>query len=109
MSDTTTMPGTHYPAVAELAVFDSSGPRPQFLVDSEKLKVIVVGLESGQQIPAHPETLAVYQFLSGEGTMIVNGVDYAVSAGATIVAPPGAARGMRASSRLIFLAVKSAS
>ena len=107
MSETTTMPAIYYPAVGELAVFDSDGPRPQFLVDSEKLKVLVAGLEPGQQIPAHPEALAVYHFLAGEGVMTVNDEEFAVTAGSMVITPPGATRGLRAASRLIFLAAKS--
>ncbi len=108
MPETLTMPAIYFPTTQAQAVFDSAGPRPQFLVDSEKLKVLVVGLEPGQQLPPHPEALAVYHFLAGAGTMTVNGVDYPVESGATVVAPPGATRGLRAGSRLIFVAVKCA-
>lgn len=107
MSETTQMPAIYFPSTAEQIVFDSDGPRPQLLVDCEKLKVIVAGLEPGQQLLPHAETLAVYHFLSGEGVMTVNGADYPVHAGATVIAPPGATRGMRATSRLTFLAAKS--
>lgn len=107
MSQNTTIPALFYPAVQKLAIFDGSGPRPQFLVDSQKLKVIIAGLEPGQQIPPHPETLAVYHFLTGDGVMVVNDEEFAVTAGSTVVTPPGAVRGMRATSRLTFLAAKS--
>jgi quercetin dioxygenase-like cupin family protein len=107
MSQTATIPALFYSAVQEVAVFDDDGPRPQFLVDSQKLKVIIAGLEPGQQIPPHPETLAVYHFLAGDGVMIVNDEEFVVTAGSTVVTPPGAARGMRATSRLTFLAAKS--
>lgn len=107
MNQIATIPALFYPVVQELAVFDSDGPRPQFLVDSQKLKVIIAGLEPGQQIPLHPETLAVYHFLAGDGVMIVNNEKFAVAAGSTVVTPPGAARGMRATSRLTFLAAKT--
>jgi quercetin dioxygenase-like cupin family protein len=69
--------------------------------------VIVAGLEPGQQIPAHAETLAVYHFLAGEGVMTVDDEELAVTAGSTVITPAGATRGMRAASRLIFLATKS--
>ena len=107
MTQTTTMPTICYPAVAELAVFDGDGLRPQFLLDTEKLKVIVAGLEPGQQIPAHAETLAVYHFLAGEGIMTVDDEELAVTAGSTVITPAGARRGMRATSRLTFLAAKT--
>lgn len=107
MSQTTTMPPLFFPNVAGQAVFDAAGPRPQFLVDSARLTVVVAGLEPGQQIPSHPEALAVYHFLAGEGVMTVDDAAFAVTAGATVIAPPGAARGLRAGSRLIFLAAKA--
>lgn len=107
MSQTTTMPPLFFSDVAGQVVFDGAGPRPQFLVDSAKLTVVVAGLEPGQQIPPHPEALAMYHFLAGEGTMTVNGEAFAVTAGSTVIAPPGSARGVRAGSRLIFLAAKA--
>lgn len=109
MSPTTTMPPLFFPDVAGQALFDGAGPRPQFLVDSDKLTVVVAGLEPGQQIPPHPEAMAVYHFLAGEGVMTINDEAFAVSAGATVIAPPGSARGLRAGSRLIFLAAKAGS
>jgi quercetin dioxygenase-like cupin family protein len=39
--------------------------------------------------------------------MTVEGQAFAVTAGATVIAPPGSARGLRAGSRLIFLAAKA--
>lgn len=107
MAASTTAPPLHFPTAIELAVFDQAGPRPQFLIDSEKLKVVVVGLEPGQEIPVHPETLAVYAILAGSGVMTVDDQAFAVTAGAVVIAPPGAARGLRADDRLIFLAAKS--
>ena len=55
MPQTTTMPTLFFPAVADQAVFDGAGPRPQFLVDSEKLTVVVAGLEPGQQFRPIPK------------------------------------------------------
>ncbi|MBK8050687.1 MAG: cupin domain-containing protein [Anaerolineales bacterium] len=107
MPEITQLPAVYYAAPEVLAVFDATGPRPQFLVDSEKLKVLVVGLKPGQQLPPHPEALAVYHFLSGCGLMTVNSEPFAVSAGAVVIAPPGASRGVVAESQLTFLAVKS--
>ncbi len=107
MPPTTTMPPLFFPDTAGQALFDAAGPRPQFLVDSAKLAVVVAGLEPGQQIPPHPEAMAVYHFLAGEGVMTVEGQPFAVTAGATVIAPPGSARGLHAESRLIFLAAKS--
>ena len=89
-------------------VFGADGPQPQHLLDSERGKVVLAGLEAGQQIPPHPESMAVYQFLEGEGTMLVEGKRYAVTAGATVIVPDGANRGIQAETCMIFLGVKFA-
>ncbi len=107
MPDTAQLPVVYYPAPEEQVVFDDAGPRPQMFVDSEKFKVLVVGLEPGQRIPSHPEALAVYHFMTGKGVMTVDESTFPVAAGAVIIAPPGASRGISAESRLTFLAVKS--
>ena len=62
---------------------------------------------SGQRIPAHPEALAVYYFLEGDGVMTVNDETIPVAAGAAVIAPAGATRGMEAASQLVFLAAKA--
>lgn len=88
------------------AVFASDGPKPQFLIDTPEFKSLVVGLEAGQQIPPHPAEAAMYHFLEGSGSMIVDAETFAVNPGVTIIAPAGASRGISAKTRLIFLAAK---
>jgi len=34
------------------AVFSPDGPKPQFLIDTPNFKALVVGLETGGQVPA---------------------------------------------------------
>jgi len=82
------------------------GPQPNFLVKENGFRVILGGLEAGQQIPEHPEYRAVYHFLEGTGVMIVDGERYPVAAGTTLVVPKGAVRGVDAETRLAFLAVR---
>lgn len=106
MSATAATPAVYFPDVTAQVVFDAARPRPQFVFDSLHLKALVAALEPGQQIPAHPEALAVYYFVAGEGEMEVDGRIYAVAPGALVVTPDGARRGLRAASRLVFLAVK---
>lgn len=78
------------------------------LLEDDKIKVILAGLEPGQKIPVHPEAQAVYHFLEGTGWMTVDGERIAVSSGATVFTPAGAARGMEAETRLAFLAMRVA-
>ena len=40
---------------------------PIFLIDTPNFKALVVGLETGGQIPAHPGEAAMYHFLEGAG------------------------------------------
>ncbi len=88
------------------AVFAADGPRPQFLIDSPKFKVLVVGLEAGGQIPVHPGETAMYHFLEGEGLMTVDEEVFAIKPGVTVVVPGGAKRGINAKTRVIFLGSK---
>lgn len=97
----------YYPAVEEHALFDGGSPRPQILVDSDAMKVLIVGLEAGQRIPAHPEGLAIYYFLTGEGAMTVDDEIFTVAPGVAVITPAGSARGVSATSRLVFLAAKA--
>jgi quercetin dioxygenase-like cupin family protein len=93
-----------YPNWREKVVFGADGPQPAILMESEKLKVIITGLEVGQEIPPHPEALAVYHFLEGSGWMTVDDERYPIRCGATVVTPEGAKRGVEAETRLVFLA-----
>jgi mannose-6-phosphate isomerase-like protein (cupin superfamily) len=99
-------PTNFSPDWRELVTYAAPRPQPAFLRDEEGLRVLVAGLEPGGQIPAHPERLAVYHFLEGTGSMMVGDAQFDVAAGATVVAPRGARRGVEAKTRLAFLAVR---
>lgn len=90
------------------AVYSEEGPQPQILFENEQAKVIVGALQAGQQIPVHPEALAVYHFLEGSGWMTIDEERTAVAPGSTIVTPQGSRRGMEAGTPLSFLAVRIA-
>jgi quercetin dioxygenase-like cupin family protein len=92
----------------EKIVYAAAGPQPQTLMENDQMKVIVAGLEAGQQIPPHAATTAVYHFLEGAGWMTVDGEQLAVGPGATVVMPAGAVRGIQATTRLAFLATRVA-
>jgi quercetin dioxygenase-like cupin family protein len=92
----------------EAVVYGEEGPQPQVLVDRGGFRVVLAGLRPGQRIPPHPEGLAVYHFLKGKGWMIVDGERNAVSAGATVIVPQGASRGMEADTELAFIASRVA-
>ena len=80
----------------------------QILAETDILKVILGGLEAGQQIPLHPEGLALYYFLEGTGWMNVEDERFAVQPGTIVITPAGAKRGVDAETRLAFLATRVA-
>ncbi|MCU0504032.1 MAG: hypothetical protein MUC51_20130 [Anaerolineae bacterium] len=72
----------YFPDWRDKVIFSAGGPQPQVLHEDDKVKVVVVGLEPGSQIPAHP------------------------GAGSTVVIPAGAIRGVAVHTRLAFIAVR---
>lgn len=86
--------------------YGETGPQPQFLFDSQRLKVVLAGLAPGQRIPVHAESLAMYHFLAGAGAMTVGDDQFSVCAGSTVIVLDGAARGLQADTHLTFLAAK---
>jgi quercetin dioxygenase-like cupin family protein len=98
----------YFPDTKAEAVFAPDGPKPKFLIDQPLFKVLVVGLEAGQQIPLHPGETAIYHFLEGSGLMTVGDETFAVHPGVTIFTPAGTQRGINARTRVIFLGSKGA-
>lgn len=87
----------------ETVRYNGNGPGVTLLHESGDLKVVLVGLEPGQALPPHPGPAASFHFLDGEGVMLVGTDEVRVSAGATVVVPPGHTRSVRATTRLVFL------
>ena len=81
----------------------ADGPNPQTLYEKGKIKLVVVGLKSGQSIPPHEESLGIYNFLEGKGVMTVDDVVYNDRQGSTIVVPKGSVRGISAETDLSFI------
>ena len=96
----------YYPKPLEKVVFSPEGPQPQVLFEEGQVKIIVAGLEAGQEIPVHPEGLGSFHFLEGTGVMIVDGERLPVGPGTVIITEHGAPRGMEATTRLKFMAVR---
>jgi quercetin dioxygenase-like cupin family protein len=96
-----------YPSWKEFVVFSAGNPKPQILMEAENLKVVLVGLEAGNKIPMHSGPASTHHFLEGTGYMIVNNERLPVKAGATVVVPDGATRGVEADTRLAFLGVQA--
>jgi quercetin dioxygenase-like cupin family protein len=102
------MPDIYFTETKSKAVFSNEGAKPQFLLNTESFKVLVVGLEAGQQLPKHPGEAAMYHFLEGEGLMFIDDETFEIKPGVTVVAQSGAKRGITAKTRLVFLGSKGA-
>jgi quercetin dioxygenase-like cupin family protein len=96
----------YYADWKDKVVYSPERHQPQVLEENARLKVVVAGLEPGQVIPEHPESLAVYHFLEGKGVMLVDGERLPMVAGSTVIIPAGTRRGVEADTRLAFLAAR---
>jgi quercetin dioxygenase-like cupin family protein len=96
----------YYPDWKEIVIYSEKGPHPQVLVETGNYKSVIAGLGAGQMMPPHAEGPAIFHFLEGKGQIIVGEETFAVKAGATVVVPDGAVRGITAETRLAFLAVR---
>lgn len=95
-----------FPDWRELVQYASPGPQPTIVADEPEFRVLIAGLEPGGRIPPHAGPRAVYHFLEGEGVVTVDDEQREVCAGMTAIAPAGAVRGISATTRLAFLAVR---
>lgn len=93
-----------WPDWRDTVVFSENGPGVTTLHASTELKVVLVGLNVGQALPTHDGPAALFHILSGAGVMVVGAEEVDVAAGATVVVPTGAARGVRATATMAFLA-----
>ena len=96
----------YFPDWRELIRYAPAGPQTTILNEGRGYKALLAGLEAGGRIPPHPERLGVDHVLEGTGSMVVDGVRYALSAGVTLIAPEGSSRGFEAETRLAFMAVR---
>ena len=97
---------TLYPDWKKVVVYSTKGMQPQVLVEREGYKAVIGGLVAGNAVPPHSEGPAIFHFLEGAGRMTVGKESFAVHAGATVIVPDGAARGIEAETQLAFLAVR---
>ena len=97
---------SYIPDWREVVAYSKPGPMPHLLVDEPGLRVLVAGLEPGGRIPPHAAPRAVYHALEGDGVINLDGALLPFGEGAIVVAPDGASRGIEATTRLAFLAVR---
>jgi quercetin dioxygenase-like cupin family protein len=100
------MPVIYYADARQQVCYTPKGAQPQYVLDGNHAKVLLAGLEPGQSIPSHPESLALYTILEGQGSMQVGEEQFPVGPGTLVVVPAGMARGMVAETRLSFVATR---
>lgn len=101
--DPTSTTATVYADWHDVVKHQDAGPDVALLHESAALKVVLVALSPGQALPPHPGPAASFHIVSGDGVVIVDGVEHQVSAGATVIVPPGAERSVRSTTPLVFL------
>jgi quercetin dioxygenase-like cupin family protein len=95
-----------FPDWKKLVIYSEKGMQPTVLVETENYKSVVAGMAAGNSMPPHEEGPAIFHFLEGSGKMIVGKETLNVHAGAIVVVPNGANRGIEAETQLAFLAVR---
>lgn len=93
----------HWPDWRSTVAFSPDGPVVTVPHESAELKSVLVALNAGQQLPAHPGPAACFHILDGAGAVLVDDEEIAVSAGGTVIVPGGSHRGVRAGAPLVFL------
>ncbi|TWP35816.1 cupin domain-containing protein [Leekyejoonella antrihumi] len=93
----------HWPDWRAVVRPSSTGPQVTLLHQSETLKVVLVGLASGQALPPHAGAGASFHILDGEGEVLVGDTLVPVAAGSTVVVADGLQRSVRATTSLSFL------
>lgn len=92
-----------WPDWRDAVEFTRGRPGINTLHESSELKVVLVALGAGQRLPAHLGPAACFHILRGTGAVLVDDEEIAVTPGATVIAPTGARRSVRADTPLVFL------
>lgn len=83
--------------------FSSEHFVPKFLHSSDKLRVILICIDSGQEIPAHNAPEATLHVVKGKGTITVGAEEVPVQAGSLVVAPAGQSHAVKCQERMALL------
>ena len=79
---------------------------PRILRVKPEYKVPLICMEPGQEIMRHQSGSGVFYFVSGKGTMTVEGSEFEVGPGKMVFVEKGESRGLKATSeRLVAFAV----
>ena len=78
---------------------------PVILHRDPQIKVPLICMEPGQEIPPHPSGTGIFYIVSGSAIMTVDGREVEVQAGNMVFVEKSESRGIRATETLIAFAV----
>jgi quercetin dioxygenase-like cupin family protein len=87
--------------------FSPTGPVKKDLMKTAGSNIVIVGLETGQVIPPHPEPYAVvFVVLQGEGTITSGTIEHPVKPLHLVSVKTGEIRGIRCDQRMVLLGIR---
>jgi quercetin dioxygenase-like cupin family protein len=88
----------------DATTFQAERFTPVALGQTERTKAVLTCFEPGQFIPVHsPRVEMTLVVLEGEGVVVAGDQEAEVRPGAVVIVPAGAARGVKATTRLVAL------
>ncbi len=89
------------------AEFSATGPVKKDLIKTAGSNIVIVGLETGQMIPPHPEPYAVvFVVLQGEGTITSGTIEHSVKPLQLVSVRKDENRGIRCNQRMVLLGIR---
>jgi quercetin dioxygenase-like cupin family protein len=89
------------------AEFSASGPVKKDLMKTASSNIVIIGLETGQVIPPHPEPYAVvFVVLHGEGIITSGTTEHPVKALHFVSVKKDKNRGIRCDQRMVLLGIR---
>jgi len=89
------------------AEFSATGPVKKDLMKTAGSNIVIVGLETGQVIPPHPEPYAVvFVVLHGEGIITSGTIAYPVKPMHLVSVKKDEDRGIRCEKRMVLLGIR---
>lgn len=92
--------------IKDLVKFNPDLFQPNILYISQKVKIPLICLDSGQEIPPHPSALGIFYVIEGEGVFTRGDENINIKAGMLVIAPEGVVRGIKSRGKLVVLAVQ---
>ena len=89
------------------AEFSATGPVKKDLMKTAGSNIVIVGLETGQVIPPHPEPYAVvFVVLQGEGVITAGTTEHPVKIHHLVSVKKDENRGIRSDKKMVLLGIR---